>query len=558
MAEPPSSPHTGSPDPESPQHLNTRAPDRLQRVLHHQAPPLSSQIPGGGATKPRVSDAVQRYITETQQITQLWNTITTAFAAAVDQHAEGYTNPQEARIAAELQQRVVQALTSLSPSNSPPSSRWSSDTNQSNPGSQGSGRRSWADVARDPQISLPKDRGNTRTLNPARSRPGPSAKPKEDHRIFITISDPTVRLQRPSPFVVRQAVCRSIEEITLQDIPTASPINTGWAITPASRTIRDQLLTQENQELVVKALGGDTIRVPEHWINYAVQGVPSSFRTLDGTELPTTTQLVEEEVSSQTGKQPVSCRTSRHGANHNGLTTWIISYKEPVRSFQLFGTSQFSKEIHKHPTIQRHDPGCQQYCNAARCTRVARCANCGDRTDRHQGLYGDNCPHKAKCTNCHGPHPASHSNCPAAPRRVHGHIIKPTKTELNAIRRAGRATYQHLYRTVEQTLNQASPQHEDTPLEAAQEIPAPHPPPRRRALEEDSRAATTRTSSASQASLPTTGREKRPRRAAAGRTNLNVRDMSANSLLPRATIYTDPSTSEREDISMSDESPSTC
>jgi hypothetical protein len=141
---------------------------------------------------------------------------------------------------------------------------------------------------------------------------------------------------------------------------------------------------------------------------------------------------------------------------------------------------------------------------------------------------------------------------------VHGHIIKPTKTELNAIRRAGRATYQHLYRTVEQTLNQASPQHEDTPLEAAQEIPAPHPPPRRRALEEDSRAAPTGTSSASQASLPTTGREKRPRRAAAGRTNLNVRDMSANSLLPRATIYTDPSTSEREDISMSDESPSTC
>jgi hypothetical protein len=558
MAELLSSPHTGSPDPESPQHLNTRAPDRLRRVLHHQAPPLSSQIPGGGATKPRVSDAVQRYITETQQITQLQNTITTAFAAAVDQHAERYTDPQEARIAAELQQRVIQALTSLSPSNSPPSSRWSSDTNQSNPRSQGSGRRSWADVARNPQISLPKDRGNTRTLNPARSRPSPPAKPKEDHRIFITISDPAVRLQRPSPFVVRQAVCRSIEEITLQDIPTASPINTGWAITPASKTIRDRLLAQENQELIAKALGGDAIRIPERWINYAVQGVPSSFRTLDSTELPTTTQLVEEEVCSQTGKKPVSCRTSRHGANHNGLTTWIISYKEPVRSFQLFGTSQFSKEIHKHPTIQRHDPGCQQYCNVARCTRVARCANCGDRTDRHQGLYGDNCPHKAKCANCHGPHPASHSNCPAAPRRVRGHVIKPTKTELNAIRRAGRVTYQHLYRTVEETLNQATPQHEDTPLESAQDIPASQLLGRRQAPEDDSRAATTGTSSASQASLPTASREKRPRRAATGRKSLNVRDMSANSLLSRPTIYTDPSTSEREDTNMNDEPPSTC
>ena len=364
MAESPSSQHTGSPDYEVPQQLYTRAPRRPQEDMHYHAPLLSSQNPGRGALKPRVSDAVQRHITETQKIAQLWNTITTAFATAVDQHAESYTNPQEVKIAEELQQKVIQALTSLSPSNSPPSSRWSSDTSHSNPRSQESGRRSWADVARDPQIS---ERGGNRPLNPTRSRPGPLAKPKEDNRIFIAISNPAMRLQQPSPFAVRQAICKSIGGITLRDIPTASPINTGWAITPANQKIRDQLLTQENQELLVRALDGDAVRIPERWINYAVQGVPSSFRTLDGTDLPTTTQLVEEEVCSQTGKQPVSCRTSRHGANQHGLTTWIVSYKEPVRSFRLFGSSQFSKEIYKHPTIQRHNPGCQGYCNAARC-----------------------------------------------------------------------------------------------------------------------------------------------------------------------------------------------
>jgi hypothetical protein len=463
MAEPPPSHHTGSLSPESPQQLDTRALRRPQRDVQHQAPPLSSQNPGGGAPKPRVSDAVQRHITETQKITQLWNTITAAFAAAVDQHAESYTNLQEAKIAEELQQKVIRALTSLSPSNSPPSSRWSSDTSYSNSRSQESGRRSWADVARDPEIS---DSGGSRPLNPAKSRPDPSTKPKEDNRIFIAISDPARRLQQPSPFAVRQAICKSMGGITLSDIPSASPINTGWAITPANQTVRDRLLTQENRELLARALDGDAVRVPERWINYAVQGVPSSFRTLDSTEIPTTTQLVEEEVFSQTGKQPVSCRTSRHGANQNGLTTWIVSYKEPVRSFRLFGSSQFSKEIHKHPTIQRHNPGCQQYCNAARCTRVARCEHCGDRTDRHQGLFGDDCPHKAKCANCYGPHPASHSNCPAAPRRVRGHIIKPTRAELNAVRRAGRATYQHLYRTLEESLNQATLQHRDLPLAA--------------------------------------------------------------------------------------------
>ena len=555
MVESPTSQHTRSPDPESPQHLNTRASERLQRVLHHQAPPLSSQNPGGGAPKPRVSDAVQRHITETQQIAQLWNTITTAFAAAVDQHAEGYTDPQEARIAEELQRRVIQALTSLSQSNSPPSSRWSSDTSHSNPRSQESGRRSWADVARDPQIS---DRGGSRPLNPARSRPGPPAKPKEDNRIFIAISNPAMRLQQPSPFAVRQAICKSIGGITLRDIPTASPINTGWAITPASQKIRDQLMIQENQELILRALDGDAVRIPERWINYAVQGVPSSFRTLGGTEIPTTTQLVEEEVCSQTGKQPVSCRASRHGANQRGLTTWIVSYKEPVRSFRLFGTSEFSKVINKHPTIRQHNPGCQSYCNPACCTRVSRCVHCGDRTDRHQGQYGDNCPHNARCANCHGPHPASHSNCPAAPRRVYGHITKPTKNELKAIRRAGKIAHQHLYRTVEETVRQTTPQPEATPLAAPQETSPSHPSTQEQALQGEGRVSVARRISASHASSSTTSGEKRPRRAATGRKNLNVGQLSANSLLPQSTIYTGPSTSEREDASMSDDPPSTC
>jgi hypothetical protein len=234
---------------------------------------------------------------------------------------------------------------------------------------------------------------------------------------------------------------------------------------------------------------------------------------------------VEEEVCSQTGKQPVSCRASRHGANHRGLTTWIVSYKEPVRSFRLFGTSEFSKVINKHPTIQRHNPGCQTYCNTAHCTRVARCVHCGDRTDRHQGQYGDNCPHKAMCANCHGPHPASHSNCPAAPRRVNRHITKPTMTELKAIRHAGRVAHQHLYRTVEETLRQAPLQPEATSPETLQETLAPISPTLRQ--EGDSRAARTRTISVSHASSSTASREKRPRRAAAARKSLNLGQLSA-------------------------------
>ena len=272
---------------------------------------------------------------------------------------------------------------------------------------------------------------------------------------------------------------------------------------------------------MLRALEGDAVRIPERWINYAVQGVPSSFRTLEGTEIPTTNQLVEEEVCSQTGKQPVSCRASRHGANHRGLTTWIVSYKELVRSFWLFSTSEFSKVINKHPTIQRHNPGCQTYCNTTYCTRVARCVHCGDRTDRHQGQYRDICPHKAMCANCHGPHLASHSNCPAAPRRVNGHITKPTMTKLKAIRRAGRIAHQHLYRTVEETLRQTPLQPRATPSEALEETLPLDPPTLRQ--EGDSRAARTRINSVTDTPLATESREKRPRRAAAASKSLNLR-----------------------------------
>ena len=143
-------------------------------------------------------------------------------------------------------------------------------------------------------------------------------------------------------------------------------------------------------------------------------------------------------LHSLTGLQPVDCRASRHGPNSQGFTTWIISYKNPVPSFRLFGVSNYSKEIQKHPTIQRHDAGCQGYCNPARCTKAVRSGNCGDRTESHEGPTGPGCTYKTKCANCPRPHRAGHTTCPAVPHRVNGRLIKPTKKELKTVRK-GRA-----------------------------------------------------------------------------------------------------------------------
>src|SRR5436190_11089075 len=100
----------------------------------------------------------------------------------------------------------------------------------------------------------------------------------------------------------------------------------------------------------------------------------------------------------------VNCRPSRHGANPlTGKITWIVSFLNPVRPFRLFNASELSKVIDKKPTNTRHDPGCQGFCNPAKCIRYARCSVCGTRLDQHEGPSGVNCTGKARCANCHGP-----------------------------------------------------------------------------------------------------------------------------------------------------------
>jgi hypothetical protein len=62
-------------------------------------------------------------------------------------------------------------------------------------------------------------------------------------------------------------------------------------------------------------------------------------------------------------------------------------------------------------------------------------------TVTHTGPHGDLCEGRPRCANCHGPHWASYSNCAAAPWRTAGRVVRPTKKELTAARRAGHLAY---------------------------------------------------------------------------------------------------------------------
>jgi hypothetical protein len=166
--------------------------------------------------------------------------------------------------------------------------------------------------------------------------------------------------------------------------------------------------------------------------------------------IPIAKEIVHEEAASQTGEQPVDCRQSRHGADPStGLITWIVSFLKPVRPFTLFGDRSLARLIKKSQRLTRHDPGCQDYCNPVRCNRQALCRHCSVRTDRHEGAWGDNCNAPPRCANCHGPFPATHTNCPAAPVRKGGKLVRLENSALQGIRKHCEGTTQRQDNTPE-------------------------------------------------------------------------------------------------------------
>ena len=166
---------------------------------------------------------------------------------------------------------------------------------------------------------------------------------KEGLQFLITLSK-QAKLQVYIPYAARQAIASAVEGVTLMDIPKATHTKTGWAIFPADKKFRKRLMDPESWEKKISVVGGTSAALPETWHNYAVPHVATSYKSINGDMIQTTLEIVVEEVASQTGKRPVSCRPLRHGPDAYCDMTWVISFKEPVGHFQLFCTSnRFSK-----------------------------------------------------------------------------------------------------------------------------------------------------------------------------------------------------------------------
>lgn len=372
-------------------------------------------------------------------------------AQAVDTCMDSFSKSDERAAAEALRQHVIRGLMAYmatlgSPPPSAPSPAGVSSKDATPTGESGNSDAShitWAAIASKPPAPPPgkgKDNAGSAPAPVSRRAEAAKAPVKEDLRILITLST-QARLQSHTPYAARQAIASAVESIKPGDIPKATRTKTGWAIFPADLETRNRLMAPESQERMIRAVGGMSAALPETWHNYAVPHVATTYRSLTGEVIHTTVEMVEAEAATQTGKRPVNCRPSRHGPNAFGDMTWIVSFKEPVRYFQLFGTSDRASKIMKKPQVQRHNPGCQGYCNPAQCTRGARCGKCGGVVAEHAGPAGENCTLPDQCANCYGPHRSGDSMCPAAPRREHGRLIKPTRKELVALRRTGTRAY---------------------------------------------------------------------------------------------------------------------
>ncbi|KAI0586225.1 hypothetical protein PtrSN002B_007152, partial [Pyrenophora tritici-repentis] len=128
-------PHTRSEEPESPINTDLRGNKRRQRAHTRAEPSIGSTAPT--SYNQAVSEAVRQRIQAAQKATNLHHSIITDLATAVDRCLGKYTDPDGARVAKDLQQKVLRAINTslITPLITPPNSGSDSDTTH----------RSWAD-----------------------------------------------------------------------------------------------------------------------------------------------------------------------------------------------------------------------------------------------------------------------------------------------------------------------------------------------------------------------------------------------------------------------------
>jgi hypothetical protein len=210
-----------------------------------------------GVVNQKIAPALQAFQTKYKMISALASTINTFMGQ--------YTSSEEALIAKALCKQVTEALTStlnLSQGTTPRTAPIASNSEFSH--------QSWAEVARTPKNPAPLARGGAKTYPATMAQKNVLHNNRPTNQRILITTPAEACLARPSGYAIWQAICQAVPNVTLADVPKATATKTGWAITPASLDIQSRLMKDENRQLMIQAVAGDSTRLPTVWTNYAV------------------------------------------------------------------------------------------------------------------------------------------------------------------------------------------------------------------------------------------------------------------------------------------------
>ncbi|KAG6179476.1 hypothetical protein E4U10_007848 [Claviceps purpurea] len=129
----------------------------------------------------------------------------------------------------------------------------------------------------------------------------PKAKTKEDIRVLVTVAEGA---PRPEPFQLRHKLVTMLKG-SPSDIQHVRRTPGCYAIQPAPKLVRDRLVVDDLKQELSRTFDASKVCLPEKWFTHAVQDVLFTLM-LGPAEYASTSDLIEEEVNTQTGQKPAA------------------------------------------------------------------------------------------------------------------------------------------------------------------------------------------------------------------------------------------------------------
>ena len=377
--------------------------------LHHQ-PPVS------------IAASAHRLAQETAKIHETKIAVFKAFCSAFDETAKQFTSGPAFRFAQEFSQSFIHSWENTLNGTPVTTARPSYAAAASNGIQAATGP---------PFNPFPVARGHKQpqpqfpTFNHQLSTP--VSPPKDDLRVFVRLEDDSASRTYES-YAVRTHIASKLG-IELGKVPQASRTKTGWAVRATDIATRNLVI--ERQSEWVGDLGATKAEASQRWYTYVVDDCPRRLFDLQGGAVDQDAATLEE-VTSQTGFNPVSIRPTRNDSNHLPTKTLLVSFLEPVpRRWRLFGSSKLARFLHKSP-LPTQCENCWDFHSKYGCNRASHCKRCGKTGHSHE-----TCSAPEQCANCLAPHAADFPICPARPKRVHGEVQRLNWAQRGAVRQAG-------------------------------------------------------------------------------------------------------------------------